>query len=183
MRVSMVGLLTLLCLVFAVSVAGKLRDRRTFADSLRTLLPRRWADPVAVSITLTEAVLVLGLGWALAGQFGSPPGGSAADWLPPALTVAFLAVLTLGVALAIRRGTGTRCACFGTSTRLLGVRHLIRNGFLLATALVALALAVGSAGSPVGPAAGLVSAAGGAVVALLIIRLDDLVELFLPVRS
>lgn len=181
MRASSVGLLTLLSLVFAVSVTGKLRDQRSFADSLRTLLPERWVGAVATSVTAAEALLAVGLGWVLVGQFG--PGSGWPGWLPPAAAVAFLAVLTVGVASAIRRGTGTRCACFGSSTRLLSGRHLVRNGVLLGAATVALALSVGSPGPPVEPAAGLVGAAAGVVLAVVVVRLDDLIDLFQPVRS
>jgi hypothetical protein len=48
---------------------------------------------------------------------------------------------------------------------------------------VALALSVGSPGPPVEPAAGLVGAAAGVVLAVVVVRLDDLIDLFQPVRS
>ncbi|OKI81719.1 MauE/DoxX family redox-associated membrane protein [Micromonospora sp. CB01531] len=99
------------------------------------------------------------------------------------LTSLLLAVLTTGVVLAVRRGTGARCACFGATERPLGRRHVVRNGILLASvagALVAVAL---GAAYPLAPAGAAVALAAGAVGALILIRLDDLLDLFLPVST
>jgi hypothetical protein len=98
-----------------------------------------------------------------------------------ALTGGLLAVFTAGVALAVRRGTGARCACFGAAEQPLGARHLVRNGLLLAAVgVAALGIAVASA-QPLGPAGTAMAVSAGAVGALLLIRLDDLVDLFMPV--
>lgn len=177
MRYLVVGAVALLCVVFVVSATSKLRDGRAFTASLRDLrlLPSRWVRSVAATVTVGEVVVAGGL----AGTGILLVARSAGH----ALTVAVLAlagllmlVLTTGIALALRRGTGGRCACFGATERPLGRRHLVRNGVLLFA--VVLGLAGLGDGHPVQVAGALIAAGAGALGAVVLIQLDDIVELF-----
>jgi hypothetical protein len=80
-------------------------------------------------------------------------------------------------------GTRATCACFGAvSARTMNGTHLARDAVLLAV------LAAGLAGnsfrnSQPASATWTVAVGAGAITALLLIRLDDLIELFAPVRE
>jgi uncharacterized membrane protein YphA (DoxX/SURF4 family) len=152
----------LIGLVFVVSAAGKLRAYGEFVTSVRDfrLLPPAWDRPVAAVVVAVEvAVPVLLL-------------VSATARLGAALAIGLLAVLTAAVWSAVQRGTGAVCRCFGVRPDPLGPRHVARN----LTLLVAAGLALG--GGAVAPA-GVVVAVGAAVVAaLVLLRLDDLADLF-----
>jgi hypothetical protein len=157
--------------VFAISAVTKLRGRAAFEEfvaSTRTLVPPRWRTTSravsAVVIMLEVAVPVLlvvprlhrgGLGVAVM------------------LLVAFGA----GIAAALRRGERTGCRCFGAAKTPLGRRHLVRNGLLAVVAVLALVSGHGRAVEPVGL---VVAAAAASVLALLMIRFDDVVDLFAP---
>jgi Methylamine utilisation protein MauE len=94
-----------------------------------------------------------------------------------ALAGVLLTVLTTGITLALRRGTAADCACFGAG-RPLTRAHLARNIFLLLVAVAGLVgLLVGSstAAEPAGIVLALVV---GAVVGVIVTRLDDLIDLF-----
>lgn len=186
---SYLSICMLACLwcVFAVAGWSKIRSRaarRAFAGSLRSvpMLPARLVGPATVTVTVAEIALVPGLGWSAVAMASGWPAARGGAALVLGLTGLLLAVLTTGVVLAVRRGTGARCACFGAAERPLGRRHVARNGILLAVAAVALVSAAGQRG-PLPLAGVLVAGAAGAVGALILIRLDDLVELFLPVRT
>jgi methylamine utilization protein MauE len=171
---------------YGMSAATKLRSGqayRAFSAGLAAtaLVSRRLTGPVAVALAGAE-VAVAGLcATALTMTFLSRQGALAG----PALTVAALAaaaaltaVLTAGVAVAVRRGVAAPCACFGSGGRapLSGV-HLTRNACLLAV-LVAGVAGAGIGRWPPGPAAAALAAAAGGVSALLLTRLDDLTALF-----
>jgi hypothetical protein len=175
------GAAVALAVVFAVSATAKARsaDRlRAFAAALRPLgfVPERLLRPAVLAVTAAEAAVVVGLVWA---PFAAPAVATGAFLLATGLLVA----LTTGVAVAITRGTGASCACFGAAERPLSRRHLVRNLALLAIAVGGLGLADrlprGAADLPAAGLAGL----GGALVALLLIRLDDVVDLFAPTAA
>ncbi|MEU1836819.1 MauE/DoxX family redox-associated membrane protein [Micromonospora chersina] len=183
-----VGLAAVLWCVFAASAWSKLRSRaaqRAFADSLRPLplLPGRLVGPVAAVVTVAEAAIVLGLGWSVVAALAGRAGARAGVTFALLATGLLLAVLTTGVVLAVRRRTGVRCACFGAAERPLGRRHVVRNGLLLAGAAVALVdVVVGPAHRPA-PAGAAVALLAGVLGAAILIRLDDLVDLFLPIGT
>jgi hypothetical protein len=174
----LVGALALLSVVFLVSATSKLRGPRDFETSLRELriLPRRWVGLVAAVITVAEVALAAASIVAEVGLLCGWDGGRVVAGGALAVAGLLLIGLTTGIALAIRRGTGGRCACFGVSDRPLGRRHLVRNGLLLVAAVL------GGAGlgdrHDVTVAGGLVALAAGGLVALVLIHLDELVELF-----
>jgi hypothetical protein len=118
--------------------------------------------------------------------------GMAMTLLASATTVVILAlaaaalltgVLAAGVATVLRRGTQARCACFGSGAdRPLSGAHLARNLSLLAVLLVGLMASTLASGRP-GVADAAVAAGAGAVAGLVITRLDDIMELFMPVSA
>ena len=171
---------------YGMSATAKLRSGqayRAFRAGLAAtaLVSRPLTGPVAAALAGAEAVVAGLCAAALTMTFVSRQGAPAG----PALTVAALAaaaaltaVLTAGVAVAVRRGVAAPCACFGSGGRapLSGV-HLTRNACLLAV-LVAGAAGAGIERWPPGPAAAALAAAAGGVSALLLTRLDDLTALF-----
>ncbi|WP_283138244.1 MauE/DoxX family redox-associated membrane protein [Rhizohabitans arisaemae] len=160
----------LLITVFLIAVAGKVRGRTAFQEftaSLTTLgiFSRAGSAVAAYALVGAEAVTPLLL--------VSPPTAP----LGFAAATGTLAVLTGGVLIALRRGRRTPCRCFGRTATPLGPAHVIRNLILTAigcTGLVAWA-AGGAAAHPAGVALALAAAVVGA---LLVVRLDDLMELF-----
>lgn len=165
----------LLALVFVASATGKLRGAiafRSFETATRGMgVPARLVRPAAVAVLAAE-VLTIPL-------LALPPGGLVGFVLAAALLLAF----SVGIALAVRRGTRQSCNCFGSSKTPMGVRHLVRNGLLLAVVTVGAAAAVTGATPPQHPAAIAIAAVAAAVGAALVIRYDDLAALFVPERS
>ncbi|GAA0240390.1 MauE/DoxX family redox-associated membrane protein [Cryptosporangium japonicum] len=181
MRIAVTGLLAALVVVFGVSAVGKARSRaalRGFTASLRgwRVVPAPLVGPVAVGVVGLEATIVVGALAALV-----VPG---AAWRPLAvgtlgLAVLLLASLSVGIALALRRGPGATCACFGATERPLTPGHLVRDVVLAGVGATGLALAFG-AGDTVEPAGVALAVFAGAVAGLLVARLDDLIDLFSP---
>jgi methylamine utilization protein MauE len=187
----LVAILAQLILVFGYSATTKVRSRaaqRAFAESLRPLrlIPEPLLRPVAAVVSSAEAAVAACLGWSALGLAGlglaglGRAGPELAGLAGLALATVLLAVLTGGIAVAVRGRTGARCACFGRTERPLGVRHLVRNGILLSAAVAGLLLLLFSGAPPADPPGALLGAGLGAVSALLVTRLDDLVELFAP---
>ncbi|MGW6934577.1 TlpA family protein disulfide reductase [Lentzea sp. NPDC054927] len=115
----------LLAVVFLVAFAGKVRGRQVFAefrDSVAAVAPWLPARLVAVAILVGEAVVVVLL---------AVPGTR----LGYAAVIALLAVFCGGILVAIYAGEPVRCRCFGADGDVLGPRHLVRNGALIAVAL------------------------------------------------
>lgn len=163
------GCQCVLLLVFAVSAVSKVRDRKSllaFRKATAALLPRaaaRAAGPAAVTVVVVEVAVVVAL---------AVPGAVRVGLLA---SVGLLAVFTVAIAAALRRGTTASCRCFGASATPLGARHLVRNGVLIA--LTGLPLLAGE--QPGGEPVALAMAAGVAVViALLVISFDVIVDLF-----
>ncbi|WP_187281110.1 MauE/DoxX family redox-associated membrane protein [Nonomuraea sp. C10] len=164
----------LVALVFAVSFASKLKgNRREFAESTRKLLgallpsgsaPAAAAKFVAPLVVAAEAAVVVLM----------IPAPAAALALAGVLVTAF----GLAIALALRRGVATACRCFGGSAPLSGW-HLVRNALLLGAVAAGLTFDPG----PLGAAgtAGLAVTAGAALAAaLVVVRLEEIGELFGP---
>lgn len=164
-------------LVFGVSAISKLRGRGAFDEFvtttrqlLRGLSPGRiviesTSRLVAVAVVAAEATIPLLLIVPATRRIG--------------LGMAMLCLTAFGAAVAatVRRGVQGSCRCFGRSSIPLGYRHVVRNGMLFAVAATGLGVGPGSLADP----AGLALAAGAAlIVALLLMRLDDVIELFVP---
>ncbi|MFF3273433.1 MauE/DoxX family redox-associated membrane protein [Streptomyces chrestomyceticus] len=170
-----IGMRCLLGIVFLVSSLSKTAGRgrfSAFAASVRAMdvVPAGHVRTVAATVVAAEyaawmlLVLAPAPGFALAGG----------------LLVAFTAAVTG----ALRRGVYAPCQCFGTSVRPLGRGHVLRN------ALLALGAAVGATAELLPAAAGSPQPAGVAAAVLVgmcaagvLVLLDDLLELFRPLRT
>ncbi|MGK5552102.1 MauE/DoxX family redox-associated membrane protein [Actinomadura kijaniata] len=171
------GCRVLIGLVFALSAFSKLRSRPAFAEFaavtrtlLRALVPGRSAGRAgARRVGAAVAVLEAAVPVLLVVPAAVPAGH--------AVALALLAAFAAGIAAALRGGVRTACRCFGASAAPLGARHLARNGVLALAALTGLVAGPGrvAAAEPAGLA---VAATAAAVLALLVIRFDDLIDLF-----
>jgi hypothetical protein len=155
--------------VFVVSAFSKLRSGSAFRRfrlwlaGLPVPVARSRAGPVAVVIAAAEAAIVVlvALPWTVRAGL--------------VLAAAVLAVFTAGTWLAVARGAGEPCQCFGASASPLSGRHVVRD-VLLCAAAAAGALGAGSGGAR--PAGVVVSLAVGFAIALFVVFLDDLAALF-----
>ena len=162
----------LVAIVFLVAAVAKVRDFDGFRRSVRDLVPG--TDPfgslapftVVALEFLVPVLLVVPTAPAGVGGFGAALG----------LDAGFVVV----IARALRRGATTPCHCFGrASERRLGRPDLIRDLVLAVVAAAGLAACLSGAPVP-GAAATVVAGAAGAVGALLLIVLDDVVEILTP---
>jgi hypothetical protein len=175
------ALVALLCTVFAASAYGKVRSTtawQSFTSSLKPLIPARLIRLAAVGLLAVEAALTITLSASVLGGFAKLDSVLTIARWATAGAVALLLVLTAGVAIAVGRHTKASCACFGTSTRPLGRLHLVRNAALLIIAILAALLATDDRSAS--PGALLVGAVAGVVGAVVVIRLEDLADLFFP---
>ena len=182
----LLGLAAVLGLVFGVSAWSKVRSaaaQRAFAASLRPLIPDRVGGAVAGALTAAEVVVALCLAATAVAVLVELPGARTFGIVAMLLAAGLCAALTVGVAVTVRRHLNVRCACFGAAERQLSGRHVVRNAILLAVALAGLGTAAAGPTTPVAVAGAVVGVGAGAVAALILIRLDDVVDLFVPVRT
>ena len=156
-------------MVFLASAASKLRSGqalRAFAATLAAMRLVRGAAvlPVASGVAAAEAVAVA--------MLVVPPIRSAGF----AVAAALLAVLTIGVAVVLARGTAVPCRCFGASTAPLSRRHLLRNVALVVVALTGLL----TPPHDLPPAGSVIALLTGALAGLLVTEIDHLAALFGP---
>ena len=185
------AVLVLATCVYGTSSAAKLGSRRNYTAfraglAETSLVPRRLLRAVAAMLTGAEAAVAAGAAVA-AILIGTGLGGARPTAIAVlACAIVLTSVLAAGVAVVIRTGTHATCACFGArpgqASRALGWPHLIRNLALLILLLTGLAASVAVAVTRPAPAPALVAATTGAVIALLVIMLDDLVALFAPLE-
>jgi hypothetical protein len=169
----------LIGLIFFLSAASKIKSRASSAEFfavtrklLRVFAGRPWATPLVTRVT-GFAVISMELAILIA------------------LTIPSLARLGFGIALvallmfssaiaaAMHRGVRMSCACFGRSTTPLGVPHLVRNIILAVAAITGLVLGA-ERPETASPEALLVPVLAALATALVLIRFDDLVDLFKP---
>lgn len=170
-----ISLRTLLGVVFALALGGKVRSRRSFADFAASLYEIRWlpapvrsAAPVAVVAVEAASVLLVAVPATVAFGFG--------------LVAATMVVFTASVGWSLRHGDTVRCQCFGADSGAMGASQIARNCLLLAAAVAGLlAVVIGGAGgvgaggvASVEPVQAAIAVAGGALAAVLIVRWDDL---------
>jgi hypothetical protein len=168
-----IGCRSLIAVVFLASAAGKLRGRRAYADfvaATRRLVPGTAAAGhrrIAAAVVAVE-VLVPPL---LAFPATTPAGF--------ALAGSSLAVFTVAILAALRRGERAPCNCFGASSAPLGRGQVYRN-LLLGLVVVLGAGAAVSTSTNAAPGAAGTALAGltGVVLALVVVRGDDIVALF-----
>lgn len=94
------------------------------------------------------------------------------------IAAGLLCAFTYGIVSSMRRGDQTPCRCFGKSTTPLGLRHVIRNIFLIGLCVLGFVSAL-NAGTVDFAMAGIAFVAG-AVVGGIITVLDDVTELVWP---
>lgn len=158
-------------IVFLAAAVSKARGFGGFRRSVAAMAP-----PLAArSTTVAGAVVAAEL--SAAALIAAP--GTAAWGLAAAL--ALDAVFIAAILSALRRGVREPCRCFGAAERGLGARDVVRDLVLGATAALGL-LGISAAAPARSPAGWLLAAVAGAVGALLVVRSDDLVELFFPGR-
>ncbi len=165
-----VGCEFLLAFVFVTSTISKVRTAEAsaeFRSAIRALdvVPRRWSVPLAVGVVIVEASVPVLFALPLR-AFGA------------AVALVLLTGFTAIIVVSMIRGVRVACRCFGASTAAMGWRHVCRNLALSAAALTSLAHELILPPVQVS-IAGVVTAAGGAgVAALLLVHFDDLVDLF-----
>jgi hypothetical protein len=167
----------LVVVVFGWSAATKLADPSAFRRSLPATLgvaPLR-ARRLAPVVVAAEVLVVLA---GLAGLVSAP-----VAVLGLLAAAGLLAVFTAALASMLRRGVVEPCRCFGARSAPPGPVDLARNGLLVALCLGGVvAVLAGGPAVAAGPLAAAAGAVVGAVVALLVVHLDELVWLFGPVR-
>jgi hypothetical protein len=177
-----IGAAVLCGLVLLVSSVSKVRSRGDYAEFVASVpafgIPRRWTRLFAAATLVAELV---GAALLLPGAVLAATGLGL--WLVGAglvLAVGLFCVLTVAVWRAVARRTGAVCRCFGAARAVLSRRHVVRNALLLLAAALGLLSVMDTATGVATVLAGAV----GAVGAVLVIRFDDLAELFAgPVTS
>jgi hypothetical protein len=180
----LVSVAALVCCVFGASAVSKLRARTAYVsyrDGLgETGLLSRRALPAAAAVLASGEVVVAVL--AGAGAIMIIAGAAGAVLLTEAVLVLaaiVTVILAAGVWVVVRRGVSAKCACFGSRSQApLGRVHLIRNLSLLIAVLAG--LAAGPLAHRPALAVALIAAVVGVVIALLLIRSEDLAALFAP---
>ena len=167
---------SMVIVVFLAAFVGKARGRHAFirfVDSLDSFGVRRRALqlPAAYAVVAAEAAAAIFLVFPATVNYGLMLGG---------LTIT---VFTAAALLARRLGRQPTCNCFGSTTEVLGTRHVVRNCVIVATAIIGLAAQTTSGHAHIAPA-GAVLAAGLAVIAgFAIATWDDVATLLMPAGS
>ena len=189
----LIAVLVLAGCVYGTSATAKLSGRRAYRSyqaglGEARLVPGRFLPATAAALAAGEIVTAGGLAAAAILIAMAGPGAVTVTAASLGAAVVLTAILSAGVAVIVRRGTPARCACFGAASggsagRPMGKAHLSRNlGLLAAVAAGLAAVAAGAvAGGAPAPAGVVVAALTGALAAILLIRLDDLVAVFTPV--
>ncbi|GAA2454815.1 MauE/DoxX family redox-associated membrane protein [Streptomyces macrosporus] len=173
-----IGVRCLIGVVFLVSSVGKVLGRRRFGDFVAAIrrvpaVPTQRATAVAAVVVAAEFAvwILLVIPTPLTAAVGC------------ALAAVLLAVFVIGIASALGHSVAVPCRCFGASTAVLGLPHLIRNAILALLAAAGAVSALWAASASTGTAPGVetvVAALAGALLGGLVVVLDDVLELFLP---
>jgi hypothetical protein len=117
-------------LVFLVSSAGKLWDRRGFTDGLIAyrIIPQSWARLTSVAVIALEVFIALSHLTGYFSKIGFPIG------------LGLISILGIAVGVNLKRGRSVPCYCFGTSESLISTTTLVRLALLAAGEAVLLAL-------------------------------------------
>lgn len=155
--------------VFLVSLAAKTLRKRSwaeFVESVRGLAPRLPARTTAVTVALSETVVILLLLLPGTAVYG--------------LIAAAVLLLSFSAALlaSIRRGSQLSCGCFGRSTTPVSGVHVARNALLTAAAVSGIAASSGLPATELSWQGGGAAAAVGLLIAIMVILADDVAFLF-----
>lgn len=163
-----VGIRTLVVIIFAAALIGKLRSREavasfvTWVAELRIVDARRArlsayailaVETSAVGLVLVPRTTVLGL----------------------ALVAVSMCVFAVATGRLVRRGTRARCQCFGRPGATLSRRHVARDASIALLAVAGIAMSRIAAPPAPGIALGI---AAGLLVAAVVLFLDDIAALF-----
>ncbi|MEV4378059.1 MauE/DoxX family redox-associated membrane protein [Streptosporangium sp. NPDC049644] len=172
-----IGCACLTVAVFALSALSKVRSRKAFGEFLaatRTLLATSVrASQVSGTAARTAGMMVVAAEVAITVLVALPSTARAGFGVAALLLLCF----SVAIVATLRRGVRTECRCFGPSSAPLSRRHLVRNGVLLAVALGGLITAEGR-GERVHPAGVAIAVGAALVAAALVVRFDDLADLF-----
>lgn len=171
-----IGIRSLVGMVFLISFSSKIASRAAFAEffaSVRGMeaVPSTLIWPTAVATTAMEAAIVV---------LVAIPAYSA-QLTGLAISAGLLAAFNVVILKSIRRGTRTKCGCFGTSSAPLGYHHLIRNTGLIIASLVGLTFL--SSGPIEDPGGSLVALAAGVTLGTMVTKSEQLIELFMPIAA
>ncbi|WP_328989057.1 hypothetical protein OG394_22790 [Kribbella sp. NBC_01245] len=158
-------------LVFAVSLASKVRSRAAYAAFVAAVpglapgIPVRLAAPAVIAGEAAVVVLVVIPATAVVGF---------------ALAVALLLSFTVAIVAAIRRRQKVTCQCFGSSSSPVGPPHVARNAVLLLIALTGLAAGLDPGQAMPGLGVLVSAVLTGAVAAGAVLLTDEIADLFRP---
>jgi uncharacterized membrane protein YphA (DoxX/SURF4 family) len=159
-----------IAVVFAFSAWSKLRGGKelaAFAESLRPHLGSGSSRTrlAAVSIAVSEAMAAVLTVIPFTARVGL------------LLATALMLLFTAFVTRVVLTGTKAKCRCFGVSERRIGWPHVARNTILTVIAASGSA-APGSLGNDTALAGCIISMVMGMTIALILVTLDDIVQLF-----
>lgn len=168
----LVGIRFGIVVIFAVSVAGKVRGSEAFAGFRQSLaklgyIPSGLLNAVAIGIVLAEAIAIP----LVVVPAASPVGLAWAGTL--------MVTFAVGISIAKYRGQLVPCHCFGVRTRPLGRPDVVRNLVVGGLCGWAAVLALGADIPPVTTEAVGVAIIGG-IAGILITAADDLLVLLKP---
>ncbi|MEV7796273.1 MauE/DoxX family redox-associated membrane protein [Streptomyces sp. NPDC087512] len=166
-----VGVRCLIGVVFLISFLTKVVRRNAVEDLVRSLRELRLLPTNGVRAT---ALLITAAEGGIAVLLATP--SSAVATLGLGAAALLLTVFAVGIGMTVRRGATAVCACFGTSTVPLGLRHIVRNSVLAGIAVAGIAASGSASATAWGPA--VVAALSGLLTGVLFTRLDDLLALF-----
>ncbi len=160
---------TLIATVFAVSVTSKVAGPaawRAFRSWLSVVpLPLAGTVTVPAALAAAEAVVVPLVAIPVTAMAGM------------ATAAALCLALTVGLAVAVRRGLSEPCRCFGASSRPLGAGQVWRNALLFAVAAAGAGFGAAAGGRPVPGWQIALTIGAGLAGGLLAIFADDLTAL------
>lgn len=164
------GLRGTLFAVFVASLVSKLLSRTAFVAFARGAcqvvgVDQRFAGGIAAIVVVSEATVLAGLAMVGDGGIGF------------AIAVAGLVMFTAALTAAVVQDRRISCRCFGPDDAVVGGRHLVRNGVLIAVGCVGL---VAGTGEPRQGGAAAVALAAGLIAGFVLTRWDDLVYLVVP---
>jgi hypothetical protein len=118
----------LIVFVFAASAVGKAVAFGRFRDGIPALwpVPRRSLTPLAGLVVAGELAVVV---------LAAVPATRAVGLI---LAAALLLAFSVVIVRTLRAASGAACNCFGGAIVPLAPRHLLRNGFLLASVVAGL---------------------------------------------
>jgi hypothetical protein len=119
---------TTVALMFLLSSSSKLRDFKSFADTVERfhILPNRIVRPSSIAIIISEIVAAITLfidNYYTAGFF---------------LSICLLLIFSFAILSALINKIETSCNCFGTSQSIISSSDLIRNSIIIVMALIGL---------------------------------------------